>query len=126
VANARADFNALVKEKNRQKLVSQKTELRQVAQSVVPMHAVTNSAEWNFFLSLIQTKIEELAGILSALQESQVLDPSFDHAGLASYKAQMMRVAEQKRTLEMILELPSNIMKDGEKARFALHSIEEA
>ena len=126
MASTRAEFNALIEERTKRKAFAQKAELRQLVQSTVPIKSLTQSAEWNYYLSLIQTKIEELGGILAALQESQTLDPSFTHEGLASYKAQMMRVAEQKRTLEQVIDLPAKILQEGEKAQFALRSVEDA
>jgi hypothetical protein len=102
------------------------SELRQMAQAELPVKAVTQSAEWDYLLGLIQAKIEELGKTLDALQASQVSDPSFAHEDLAQKKALIIQVATQKDTLERVRDLPAEIFAQGEKAQLALRKLAES
>jgi hypothetical protein len=96
------------------------TQLKQMAQAKVPAEAVTGSAEWDYLLSLIEAKIEELGNSLAVLGEASASDLTFSHEVMAQQKALMMQVKAQKDTLEAVRDLPKQIIEHGEKAQFAL------
>ncbi len=109
-------------EKRRLELVhKRRSEITQVAQATVPVEALTKSAEWNFFLSVLQSHIEELAGVIEGLRVADSVSPSFEHSDLAARKAQLMALHAQKATLERVRDLPKEIFEQGEKAKLALH-----
>jgi hypothetical protein len=107
--------------KRREKVLRNERELRQIAQSEVPISAMTGSAEWDYFLSIVQGQIDALGAALMTLRAANVLDPSFEHADLAMRKAQQMQLAVQIDTLERVRDLPKQIIEQGEKAKLALH-----
>lgn len=120
MAPEREDFQKLVQKKRQQRVRENRTELRVLAQARVPVSALTKSTEWDYFLSLLQAKIEELDTALNTFQQSQITDLDFSHAELAQRKAIAMRFAVQRDTLRVVLDLPKQILEIGEKAKLEL------
>jgi hypothetical protein len=118
----RQEFRDVLERQRRDRVQRHETEIRQIAQAEVPMSAITGSAEWDYMLSLLEAQIEVLGNTLAAMGEAHALDPSFSHEDMARQKALMMQVAAQKDTLERVRDLPKQIIKEGEKAKLALHN----
>ena len=116
----RQQLRDLVTEKNRQRQRDSRTELRVLAQAEVPASALTRSGEWNYYLEIVQGKIEELEATLSTIQAALATDMAFDHATLAANKAYAMRLRVQIDTLKSALDLPKQIIETGEKAKLEL------
>jgi hypothetical protein len=120
MAYERQQFKDSLEERKRQKVRESRTELRVLAQAQVPIESLTKSVEWDYFLSLLQAKIEELDIALNTYQQSQITDLDFSHQELAARKAIAMRFALQRDTLQAVLDLPKQILEIGEKARLEL------
>jgi hypothetical protein len=115
----------LLEKQGRERAVRNEGELRRLAQAEVPVQALIGTAEWDYFLSLIQSQIEALEAALMQLRAANVLDLSFEHADLAAKKAQQMQIAVQIDTLEQVRDLPKQIIEQGRKAQLALHKYVE-
>jgi len=122
---SRQQFQEALERKQRERAKDRKADLNVLAQAQVPMVHLTQSKEWDYFLSLIQSKIEEVENTLAAIQEAFTFTPSFDPADMAAQKADMIRLAIQKHTMEAIVSLPAQIIAHGEKAKIALYESEE-
>ncbi len=116
----RSDYQALLDRKVKEKAKANERGLRQLAQAVLPVDAVTKSEEWNYFLSLLQSELETLAVAINTLQEAQLTDPCFETAALARDKMVLMELNARACTLERVIALPQEIFEKGEKAKFAL------
>jgi len=125
MSHSRSAFDASVREARDKQAKGNRRELEQTAQAAVPIHALVGTKDWDYFLSLIQAKIDSLTAGLKGLQEAGANDPSYDHGTLAAHKAMTMQLSVQKETLEQIVALPKKIIEQGEKANFALRGIAE-
>ena len=121
----REDWQKLLERQHIDEVRKRRPELRVLAQAEVPAAALTRSVEWDFFLSLLQGKIEELDSSLTVLQGSLATEMVFDHGQLAANKAFAMRIKVQLDTLQSVLELPRQIIETGEKAKFELSQYDE-
>lgn len=116
----RQQFQDSLDNKRRNRARENRSQLRVLAQAEIPVAALTKSAEWDFFLSLLQAKIEALDEMLNAYQQALATDMVFDHVGLAAAKAGAMRVKVQIDTLQAVLELPKQIIETGKEAKLEL------
>ena len=121
----RDDFQRTIEQGHKKAARSRETDLRVLTQAAPPMQRLTESKEWNYFLSLVQAEIERCNSILVGLYDADISDPSFDHAAMAGRKALRMRIAAQKDALESVLALPAEIIKRGEEATIALRNYVE-
>ena len=121
----RKDYAKLVKDQQKRRVKAREREVRQVAQAVAPMDKLTHSQEWDFFLSILQDEMNGMAAVLETLQDAANQDMSFEPHIMAARKAQIMKVATQRATLEQVIGLPKEIMEKGEDAKLALESIED-
>jgi len=123
---ARSDFQSRLENRQKQQATHRESEIRTVAQAAVPMELLTGQEHWDFFLSLLQSEVDALDRVLTAMREAHALDPSFAHEDLAAWKAQMMQLAVQKETLEHVASIPREIIEKGEKAKIALRTITDS
>lgn len=123
--NARERFQESLEKKKRDLVHQDRTQLRVLAQAEVPASALTKSPEWNYYLSLVEAKVEELEESLNTLQRALATDMIFDHAGLATNKAFAMRLKVQIDTLQAVLDLPRQIIEMGERAKLVLVQYDE-
>ena len=123
---ARKEWQEHIEKSQKERARRNERELRQIAQSEVPIAAMTGSGEWDYFLSILQGQIDALSAALMTLRAGNVLDPSFEYSDLAARKAQEMQVAIQIDTLEHVRDLPKQIIDQGEKAKLALHKYVDA
>ena len=121
--SSRAEFQKLAEQRRDAKTRKNEHVIRQVAQAVVPITAVTRDENWDFFLSLLQEQIEQLEAVVSTLQESAALDPSFEYKDLAARKHAIGTARTQLLTLQQVLALPKEILEKGESAQFALDAL---
>ena len=125
MASDREEWDKLVETRKRETVKRREREIRQVAQAKVPAAALLEDPNWDFFLSLLQAKVEELESHLRALHGAQEHDMSCDPVTLSQQKAQMMSAAVQKATLEQVIAFPKQIIEQGEKAQLALKQYAE-
>ena len=82
-----------------------------IARAAIKAELVTRSEEWNFYLEIMQARLEETRKALDQIREAFFTDTSFDHSRLVVLKAQGMLAEERIRTLEEIMSIPQDIMK---------------
>jgi len=126
VANGtRQEFQALLNGKRKAEVGDRRTDLRILAQATVPINVITHSTEWDFFLSILQAKIESIDASAKGITDAFTSSPSFDAAEMAKYKANLLRLAVSKATLESVMKLPAQILSDGERAQLELFKFDE-
>jgi hypothetical protein len=116
----RKEFSNHLRQQRVAKVRESKTQLRQVAQAELAIDVVTKSPEWDYFLSLLQSEVDQLDQMLEVLQQAYAREPSFSYEAMAERKAQLMQVSVQRDTLMHVLSLPKEIMEKGAKAKLAL------
>ena len=125
MAPDREDWDRTTEKRKWETVKRREREITQVAQATVPMTALMGDPNWDFFLSMLQSKVEELATHLTALHDAQEHDMSCDPVTLSQQKARMMASAVQKATLEQVIALPKQIIEKGESARLVLEKYVE-
>ena len=123
---AREDFEKRMRETRRLDVKRHERDLRQMAQAAPAVDVLTKSAEWNYFMSLLQAKIDELTALLEGLTQALAASTDYDMASMAREKACVQAITAQRDTLQNVLALPKQIIEHGEKAGLALHDYSDA
>jgi len=105
--------DAALNDHHRQQARKVEAAIYQLRQAEVPITKLTQDPNWNYYLSLLQSKIEESTMSLRAAQEDRTVD--FSHAVLAERRAQVLAWQARIDTLEEVLHLPTDILS-GAKA----------
>ena len=121
----RSDYEQLRNKGRREQVATHQRELTHIAQAKVPMDIMTKSAEWDFYLSVLQAEIDKLDALMNVMQEADAREASFSYEELARQKALRMQIAVQKDTLEQVIRFPKEIFEKGEKAAIALRDYSE-
>lgn len=112
----REEWDDFRKDERVRRLLGRQQLFTQLAQAEVPAQLLLQDQNFNYFLSLLQQRLETSQSQLAAEEEKRRRSTDFDHANLA--RAQAACIAWQARIdlLEEIISLPRQIIDDGEIA----------
>lgn len=82
-----------------------------LARAAILMEKATHSPEWNFYLEVIQARIETAKEAEKKIMDQFFSSPEFKYEELVSLKVQGMLARERISTLEEILSVPGDIIK---------------
>lgn len=92
-------------------------ELRQAAQAIPAMEALTGQKDWDLYLSLIEGLIVEATEELVVLEQKDLDDPSMENHVLVASKARRLVVKTRIATLEEVRDIPKTLMQEGREAK---------
>jgi len=119
----RADWEALKKAKQKGKPEPIQT-VTQILRAAPPMEILTNSEEWDKFLSYLQPLVER-SEQESAYLKDKLTDPTIiKHEELVFLKLAYTRQTERTEVLKLVMSLPKEIIKLGELSKKTLKNLD--
>ena len=94
--------------------------VRQLIQAVPKMENLTNSEEWDKFLSYIKVEIDAAEQAASALIEEMLLPSQWDATELVRIKAAVLVLRDRASILNAASAMPKKIIEAGKRAEEAL------
>lgn len=98
-----------------QRAVVTQSALYHLQQAEVPIQQLVNQPQWDYFLSLLQHKLEAAREQLRLTQEEKVAD--FNPAGLAERQARMLCWEARIQALGEVMALPSEILAGAQATK---------
>lgn len=96
-----------------------------VLQAAIAASYVTGTPEWDRLLTIIQAHLES-AKVAKAALETALMSPNvIDPQAMMQIKVDALIVSERIHVLEAVIALPSDIMRDAEKARLHLEKLKD-
>jgi len=105
---SKSDYEKLVKKKPKAEVVSMET-LRAAPQ----MELLTNSEEWDKYLSYIQPLLEKAKLDKENITQKLLSPLLFDAEKMAQLKSEIIRMTERIEVLEVIMTFPKQIIEYG-------------
>lgn len=104
---------------------TQTHDLQVIERAGLQARSLTGTEHWDFFLSVLQPKVEETEVFLTNAKE-QLADPRVvDENHMRQLKLAAVIYAERLNILREVMELPKRIIEHGDKATLHLKGIHE-
>lgn len=120
----KSDFEKLLRERQTKGAVAIRPQMERAVQASVAMEQLTGSAEWDYFLSLVQARVREFEAIRDAQKEVLLSPAATDHEARIA-KIQHAAALASVDALQWAIGLPRTIRDNGEAAKQALRSTPE-
>ncbi len=105
---------------------SERATLTPVALAAVPAGRLTQSEEWNFFLRMLQNRLELAEQNLLEIEKADRENTDFDPVRMSTLKSARREWAQRIDTLNEVMELPKEILADAQKAKKLLEEKDRA
>lgn len=102
--------------------------LHQIARAAPPMEVLTQSEEWNTYVSYLQAQLEKAENEILLFTEKLLSPGLWDHTEMVRIKAAILTLQERATTLKASIEIPKHIIDSGKRVDelLALDSENEA
>jgi hypothetical protein len=97
-----------------------------MAQSEVAAKQLTTSPAWNWFLQILAATKRNSEAALAEIDAQARVSEDFSHEGLAHVQALRRAWHARIATLEEVVDLPSQIIGDSQKAKGKLEALNYA
>lgn len=105
---SRFDYEKLVKKQKKAEVVN-----LEVKRAAPQMEVLTNSEEWNKYLSFIQPLLEQAKEHLNEISQN-LLNPSlFEAEKIFQLKSEHIKMTERVHVLEVLMSFPKQIIEYG-------------
>jgi len=101
-------------------------DLHAIQRAALEAAEVTGDEHWDFFVSVIKAKVEDLMGQLEVTEEALKNSDDFTTSVLINQKLAVRIFGSQIETLNWVLELPKALLEKGDRATELLKTIEES
>lgn len=120
----RKDFERLIREKSKQRLEEMLPQLHLLRQGSVAAEILPGVPAWDTFLRYIQGAIETTEYQLATLQAALGSPDVLDQAQLLRIKVDALRCSERIQAWKAIIQLPKDLIEQGENAQGLLSRME--
>jgi len=121
----RSDFDALNKEREKQRLEQLAPQLRLMQQAAILAELLPGVPAWDVFLSYIQGAVEttraQAATLEAVLKAADLLDPQ----RLLEAKVSLLRCHERIAAWEAVIQLPKDLINQGDQAESLVSRMEK-
>ena len=119
MTGTREQFRELMKEKAKEKskVNGQSGNLEFLVQAQVKMENLTGDQYWDRFLSLVQAGLDKMKAQEVSLRDALCSPGMVDPNDIMAIKLSLANVGGQIASLEMVLQLPTDIINSGEQAK---------
>ncbi len=100
-------------------------ELQGIKRSALAAESVTGDKYWDDLLSIVQARIDLLQVQLDAAIDPLKNSDVFDVEGIISQKLAVRLVGKEIETLQWLINLPKDLMEQGDHSRQLLESIDK-
>lgn len=97
-----------------------------LAQAEVGAKQLTSHPAWNGFVQILSALKEKSEEYLAAVNAEARISEDFSHEGLARVQAARRALHARIFTLEEVIDLPRQIIDDGQKAKEKLEALNHA
>lgn len=116
----REDFRKQLAERRKSNVESLRPRLQREVQAAVAAEKLTGSAEWDYFLSLLQQRREEYQKLADAAREVLLHHEVVGHEDLLRAKIAFERAHSVVSALDWAIEQPKAVLERGDTARKVL------
>jgi hypothetical protein len=103
-----------------------KARLYEVRRAGLSAEEVTGSEHWDFFLSVVKEAIEKKQGQLEGALENLKTSDDFTTSEVINQKLGVRLLGREIEALKWVIELPKQLMEQGDQATELLGSIDES
>jgi hypothetical protein len=121
----RKHYREIVEESKAERLAEAKTEARRMAQATPEMEKLTGDPHWNLFLQLLQGQVEETEQQLEQMREMLGLH-SMPADSLVELNTRVAACRSRIFTLREVMDLPKQLMEQGQEALGWLKATEQS
>lgn len=118
-----SDWNKVVEEKKKQTISQIKPALYQIAQAAPKMELLTGDENWDAYLRHVQSLIEQTENVLSASKEKYFSDLSLSDEERRKVFASILLLQERVNTMNLLVQMPKQIVESGKQALNELSKI---
>ncbi len=121
----RDDFQRLSEKKQHDAVVREIGTLRQIQTAAPDMQVLTNSDEWNRYLSYLQEQLARIKAAREAAAVRQLSPMLWDAAQLTKVKSELLVSDAIIETFYFCMRLPKAILDDNEQVSKIIKQFEE-
>ena len=96
---------------------AERATLTPIALAEPPMQRMTKSGDWNFFLKILQNRLELAQSNLLEVEVADRGNTDFDAAKMSALKSSRREWAQRIATLEEVMAIPGEILGDAQRAK---------
>ncbi len=119
------DWTPALEEKAKERIRRQAPDLRAQERAALSTVYVTGDEHWDYFLQIVQAKIEGLTVERDKATEALKNSDDFSTEILINQKLAVRLFGKEIEALEWVIELPQIIMEKGERAKELLGKLDE-